>query len=173
MAYENEREPSRNNLIPYFWLRALSPPWNFKVDCCKFQLCLVYSWQLSHNCRRCLSSTGNDKILLTERGTTFGYHNLVVDFRAIPIMQETGCPIIFDATHSVQLPAAQGVCSGGDRRMIPTLAAAAVAAGVNALFMEVHPDPVRALCDGANSLSLQQLKPLLRHLRQLWDSCQL
>jgi len=120
-----------------------------------------------------ISSTGNDKILLTERGTTFGYHNLVVDFRAVPIMQETGCPVIFDATHSVQLPAAQGVCSGGDRRMIPTLAAAAVAAGVDALFMEVHPNPAQALCDGANSLSLQQLKPLLRHLRQLWDACQL
>ena len=120
-----------------------------------------------------ISSTGNNKILLTERGTTFGYHNLVVDFRAIPIMQKTGCPVIFDATHSVQLPAAQGVCSGGDRRMIPTLAAAAVAAGVEALFMEVHPDPDRALCDGANSLSLEQLKPLLKHLRQLWEACRL
>ena len=118
-----------------------------------------------------ISSTGNDKILLTERGTTFGYHNLVVDFRAVPIMRETGCPVIFDATHSVQLPAAQGICSGGDRRMIPTLAAAAVASGVDALFMEVHPDPDKALCDGANSLPLEQLKPLLQRLQRLWEAC--
>jgi 2-dehydro-3-deoxyphosphooctonate aldolase (KDO 8-P synthase) len=116
-----------------------------------------------------ISSTGNDRILLTERGTTFGYHNLVVDFRGIPIMQATGCPVVFDATHSVQLPAAQGSCSGGDRRMIPTLAAA-VAAGVDALFMEVHPDPDRALCDGANSLPLEELKPLLVHLRRIWEA---
>ena len=118
-----------------------------------------------------ISSTGNDKILLTERGTTFGYHNLVVDFRAVPIMRETGCPVIFDATHSVQLPAAQGICSGGNRRMIPTLAAAAVASGVDALFMEVHPDPDKALCDGANSLPLEQLKPLLQRLQRLWEAC--
>ena len=117
-----------------------------------------------------ISSTGNDRILLTERGTTFGYHNLVVDFRGIPTMQATGCPVVFDATHSVQLPAAQGSCSGGDRRMIPTLAAAAVATGVNALFMEVHPDPDRALCDGANSLPLEQLKPLLSRLLRVWEA---
>jgi len=117
-----------------------------------------------------ISSTGNDRILLTERGTTFGYHNLVVDFRGIPTMQATGCPVVFDATHSVQLPAAQGSCSGGDRQMIPVLAAAAAATGIDALFMEVHPDPDRALCDGANSLPLEQLKPLLSRLLRIWEA---
>lgn len=111
-----------------------------------------------------VSSTGNHNIILTERGTTFGYNNLVVDFRSFPLMRACGTPIIFDATHSVQLPAAQGDCSGGDRTMIPTLASAAVAAGADAIFMEVHPDPDRALCDGANSLPLQELEPLLKRL---------
>ncbi|MBN2331994.1 MAG: 3-deoxy-8-phosphooctulonate synthase [Deltaproteobacteria bacterium] len=117
-----------------------------------------------------ITSTGNDNILLTERGTTFGYHNLVVDFRSIPLMQQTGYPVIFDATHSVQLPAAQGTCSGGDREMIPTLAAAAVATGVDALFLEVHPDPDHALCDGANSLPLDHLQQLLTRLLRLWEA---
>jgi 2-dehydro-3-deoxyphosphooctonate aldolase (KDO 8-P synthase) len=111
-----------------------------------------------------VTSTGNHRVLLTERGTTFGYHNLVVDFRSLPLLAETGCPVIFDATHSVQLPAAAGTCSAGDRRMIPVLAAAAVAAGIDALFMEVHPDPDQALCDGPNSLPLTALEPLLRRL---------
>jgi 2-dehydro-3-deoxyphosphooctonate aldolase (KDO 8-P synthase) len=114
-----------------------------------------------------VASTGNHKLILTERGTTFGYHNLVVDFRAFPLMRSIGAPVIFDATHSVQLPAAQGDCSGGDRAMIPTLAAAAVAAGADGLFMEVHPDPDRALCDGANSLPLTELEPLLQQLAVL------
>jgi 2-dehydro-3-deoxyphosphooctonate aldolase (KDO 8-P synthase) len=112
-------------------------------------------------------STGNDRVTLTERGSTFGYHNLVVDFRSFPQLAATGCPVVFDATHSVQLPAAQGKTSGGDRAMIPTLAAAAVAAGADAIFMEVHPDPDRALCDGANSLPLNELAPLLKRLKKL------
>ncbi len=114
-----------------------------------------------------VASTGNRNLLLTERGTTFGYHNLVVDFRAFPLLRALAAPVIFDATHSVQLPAAQGECSGGDRVMIPTLAAAAVAAGADALFMEVHPDPDQALCDGANSLPLTELEPLLQRLQAL------
>ncbi|MCK5680282.1 3-deoxy-8-phosphooctulonate synthase [bacterium] len=111
-----------------------------------------------------VSSTGNRHIILTERGTSFGYNNLVVDFRSFPLMRACGAPVIFDATHSVQLPTAQGDSSGGDRSMIPTLAAAAVAAGADALFMEVHPDPDNALCDGANSLPLTELEPLLKRL---------
>jgi 2-dehydro-3-deoxyphosphooctonate aldolase (KDO 8-P synthase) len=111
-----------------------------------------------------VASTGNRRILLTERGTTFGYNNLVVDFRSLPLMAACGCPVVFDATHSVQLPAALGNSSGGDRAMIPVLAAAAVAAGVDALFMEVHPEPDKALCDGANSLPLAELETLLKRL---------
>ena len=114
-----------------------------------------------------VASTGNRRILLTERGTTFGYNNLVVDFRSLPLMAACGCPVVFDATHSVQLPGAQGNSSGGDRAMIPVLAAAAVAAGADALFMEVHPDPDKALCDGANSLPLLELEPLLKRLLAL------
>ncbi len=113
---------------------------------------------------RKVAATGNRKIILTERGTTFGYNNLVVDFRSLPLMRACGTPVIFDATHSVQLPAAHGEASGGDRAMIPTLAAAAVSAGADAIFMEVHPDPDKALCDGANSLPLAELKVLLKRL---------
>ncbi|MBW1645030.1 MAG: 3-deoxy-8-phosphooctulonate synthase [Deltaproteobacteria bacterium] len=119
------------------------------------------------NIRDKIASTGNRQIMFTERGTTFGYHNLVVDFRAVPLMQAIGCPVIFDATHSVQRPAALGTASGGDREMIPTLAAAAVAAGADALFMEVHPEPEKALCDGANSLPLAALPALLARLLRL------
>ncbi len=114
-----------------------------------------------------IASTGNRNLILTERGTTFGYHNLVVDFRAFPLLRALETPVVFDATHSVQLPAAQGECSGGDRAMISTLAAAAVAAGADALFMEVHPDPDQALCDGANSLPLTELESLLQRLQAL------
>jgi 2-dehydro-3-deoxyphosphooctonate aldolase (KDO 8-P synthase) len=112
-------------------------------------------------------STGNQQILLTERGSAFGYHNLVVDMRSIAILAETGCPVIFDATHSVQLPGGQGTSSGGERRFAPVLARAAVAAGAHGVFMEVHPDPARALCDGPNSLPLDRLEPLLRQLKQI------
>ncbi len=107
-------------------------------------------------------SAGNGNILLTERGATFGYNNLVVDFRSIPVMRKTGCPVIFDATHSVQLPGGKGGSSGGEREMAPCLARAAVAVGVDGLFLEVHPDPDKALSDGANSLSLDMVPGLLR-----------
>lgn len=111
------------------------------------------------------ASTGNKDILITERGTMFGYNNLVVDFRGIPIMQEkTGKPVIFDATHSVQLPGGQGDSSGGQREFAPVLARAAVAAGADGIFLEVHPTPDKALCDGPNSLYLDAVQGLLREL---------
>ena len=106
-------------------------------------------------------SAGNDQILLTERGTSFGYNNLVVDMRSLGIMKKTGCPVIFDATHSVQLPGGQGNKSGGDRRQAPPLAKAAIAAGADGLFMETHFDPDNALCDGPNSVSFEMMESLL------------
>lgn len=111
-----------------------------------------------------LHSAGNRQILLTERGAMFGYNNLVVDFRSIPIMQSTGYPVIFDATHSVQLPGGAGTHSGGQRQYAPVLARAAVAAGADAVFMEIHPDPDRALCDGPNSLPTDAVERLLTEL---------
>lgn len=117
-----------------------------------------------------VESTGNKNILLTDRGTTFGYNNLVTDFRAIPIMQETGYPVIFDATHSVQLPGANEESTGGDRRFVPLLAKAAVAAGVNGLFFEIHPEPEQALCDGDNMLSLEQAKEVFTICQRIWES---
>jgi 2-dehydro-3-deoxyphosphooctonate aldolase (KDO 8-P synthase) len=112
-------------------------------------------------------STGNRQLLLTERGTMFGYNNLVVDFRSLPVLRSLGCPVVLDVTHSVQLPGGQGTCSGGQKEYIPLLARAGVAAGVDALFMEVHPDPDHALCDGPNSLPLDQVLPLWRDLKAL------
>jgi 2-dehydro-3-deoxyphosphooctonate aldolase (KDO 8-P synthase) len=109
-------------------------------------------------------STGNQGILVCERGFAFGYNNLVTDLRALPILAATGCPVVFDATHSVQQPGGQGTASGGDRRFVAPLARAAVAAGVDAVFMEVHEDPSRALSDGATSLSLAELPRLLAEL---------
>jgi len=114
-----------------------------------------------------VEAAGNDQLMLTERGASFGYNNLVVDFRSLPIMRETGYPVIFDATHSVQLPGGAGKASGGDRRMVPYLARAAVAAGVDGIFCEVHPDPDRALCDGPNSLALDGLRGLLLSLKRI------
>ena len=111
-----------------------------------------------------VASTGNTKILLTERGASFGYNNLVVDIRAIPIMQGFGWPVIFDATHSVQLPGASGNASGGQPQFIEPLASAAVAAGADGVFMEVHEAPERALSDGANALRLDLLAPLCEKL---------
>jgi 2-dehydro-3-deoxyphosphooctonate aldolase (KDO 8-P synthase) len=111
--------------------------------------------------------TGNDRILLTERGTQFGYNNLVVDMRSIPIMSELGFPVVFDATHSVQLPGAQGTSSGGERRHVATLACAAVAAGAHGIFIETHPRPDEALCDGPNSLRLSQTAGLLEKLLEI------
>lgn len=114
-----------------------------------------------------IQSAGNENILITERGASFGYNNLVFDVRALPIMRAMGYPVIFDATHSVQLPGGMGTSSGGQRDMVPYLARAAVAAGVDGIFMEVHPDPEKALCDGANSLYLNSLKELLTTLKKI------
>jgi 2-dehydro-3-deoxyphosphooctonate aldolase (KDO 8-P synthase) len=114
-----------------------------------------------------VASTGNRRVLITERGTMFGYNNLVVDFRGIHIIQDAGCPVIFDATHSVQLPGGAGSASAGQREFAPLLAKAAVAAGADAIFMEVHPDPDRALCDGPNSLRLDTVGELLTQLKAI------
>ena len=107
---------------------------------------------------------GSQRFMLTERGASFGYNNLVVDFRSFPIMREFGCPVIFDVTHSLQLPGGQGQSSGGQPQYIPHLARAGVAAGVDGLFMEVHDNPAKALSDGPNALDLALLKPLLHQL---------
>ena len=112
---------------------------------------------------------GNHQILLTERGSTFGYHNLVVDFRSLPIMRSCGVPVVFDATHSVQLPGGLGTVSGGQRQFIPALSRAAAAVGIDAIFMEVHPNPEKALSDGANSLRLDDVEPLLKKVKQIHD----
>ena len=103
----------------------------------------------------------NSRLLLTERGASFGYNTLVSDMRSIPWMQDLGCPVIFDATHSVQMPGGAGDRSGGDRRMVPYLARAAVAAGCDGLFIETHPDPDKALSDGPNMVSLDNLPALI------------
>lgn len=105
---------------------------------------------------------GCSRIMLTERGASFGYHNLVVDMRSLPMMRSFGYPVVFDATHSVQLPGAGGACSGGNREFVPTLVRAAVGAGVDALFMEVHDNPQEALCDGPNMVYLHQLESILK-----------
>ncbi len=114
-----------------------------------------------------ITSTGNRRILITERGTMFGYNNLVVDFRGLAIMRQTGYPVIFDATHSVQLPGGAGKSSGGQREYAPVLARAAVAAGVDGVFMEVHTDPEQALCDGPNALKLDTIHDLLSRLKTI------
>jgi len=112
-------------------------------------------------------STGNSSIMVCERGFSFGYNNLVSDMRSLAIMRSTGCPVVFDATHSVQLPGGQGSASGGQREFIPVLARAAVAAGVAGLFMETHPEPAKALSDGTNAWPLARMEPLLATLREL------
>jgi 2-dehydro-3-deoxyphosphooctonate aldolase (KDO 8-P synthase) len=109
-------------------------------------------------------STGNEQILVCERGFSFGYNNLVSDMRSLAIMRDTGCPVVFDATHSVQLPGGQGTASGGQREFIPVLARAAVAAGIAGIFMETHPRPEQALSDGPNAWPLARMEPLLRTL---------
>jgi 2-dehydro-3-deoxyphosphooctonate aldolase (KDO 8-P synthase) len=114
-----------------------------------------------------VASTGNNKIILTERGSSFGYQNLVVDFRGIPQMKKFGHPVVFDATHSVQLPGGQGHASGGQPEFIEPLARAAVAAGVDGLFLETHDNPAAALSDGANALPLAQLPALLSRIKEL------
>ena len=110
---------------------------------------------------------GNQQVMVCERGSSFGYNNLVVDMRSLVIMREAGCQVIFDAGHSVQLPGATGCASGGQREFIPPLARAAVAVGVAGLFLETHPDPDKALCDGPNMLPLSQMEELLKVLQEL------
>ena len=112
-------------------------------------------------------STGNTKIMVCERGFSFGYNNLVSDMRSLMVMRATGCPVVFDATHSVQLPGGKGDASGGQREFIPVLARAAVAAGVSGIFMETHPDPSKALSDGPNAWPLHRMQPLLGTLAEL------
>jgi 2-dehydro-3-deoxyphosphooctonate aldolase (KDO 8-P synthase) len=114
-----------------------------------------------------VKSTGNEKVFVTERGTTFGYNNLVVDMRSFSIMKSFS-PVVFDATHSVQFPGGLGHASGGDRDLAPSLARAAVAAGADGVFMEVHPDPDRALCDGPNSIGLDNVEEIVRSLSALY-----
>jgi len=113
------------------------------------------------------TSAGNENLIITERGVSFGYNNLVVDMRSIPVIKDLGFPVVYDATHSVQLPGGLGSCSGGQREFIEPLARAAVAAGCNAVFMEVHEDPDRALCDGPNMLSLEGFYDLSKKLTEL------
>ena len=123
----------------------------------------VAPWDMKYAVGK-VRSAGGERILLTERGASFGYNNLVVDMRSLPVMRALGCPVIYDATHSVQLPGGAGGSSGGQREFIPVLSKAAMAAGIDGLFMEVHPDPDHALCDGPNSWPLDQTEKLLRRL---------
>lgn len=109
-------------------------------------------------------ATGNQQIMVCERGVSFGYNNLVSDMRSLAVMRDTGCPVVFDATHSVQLPGGQGSCSGGQREFVPVLARAAVAVGIGGLFMETHPNPAEALSDGPNSWPMHRIKELLEIL---------
>lgn len=113
------------------------------------------------------ASTGNRRLLVTERGSSFGYNNLVVDMRSIAVQKKLGYPVVLDATHSVQLPGGKGGSSGGQREFVGTLAKAAVAAGADGVFMEIHPNPDAALCDGPNSLPLQQVGPLVSRLKEI------
>ena len=117
--------------------------------------------------RKAKSASGVDNIMVCERGASFGYHNLVSDMRSLAIMRETGCPVVFDATHSVQLPGGHGSSSGGQREFVPVLARAAVASGVAGIFMETHPQPDKALSDGPNSWPLDRMRQLLETLREL------
>ena len=114
-------------------------------------------------------STGNSNLMITERGTSFGYHNLIVDFRGLPIIRSLGYPVFFDVTHSLQLPAGEGSCSGGQREFAAPLMRAAVGAGIDGLFIEVHPEPGRALCDGPNMVSLNEVEGLLKQAKTLHD----
>lgn len=121
------------------------------------------------NCARKVIQSGNEQVLITERGFTFGYGNLVSDMRAIPLIQELGYPVIFDATHSVQLPGGAGSASSGERRFVSTLAKAATAAGADGLFMEVHPDPDHAPCDGPNMINPDQASEILHVCREIFN----
>jgi 2-dehydro-3-deoxyphosphooctonate aldolase (KDO 8-P synthase) len=122
---------------------------------------------MKHVVAKAREASGKDNILVCERGASFGYNNLVSDMRSLAIMRETGCPVVFDATHSVQLPGGQGTVSGGQREFVPVLARAAVASGVSGLFMETHPDPDKALSDGPNAWPLAKMRQLLTTLKDL------
>lgn len=123
-------------------------------------------WDMKHVVAKA-RATGNESIMVCERGVSFGYNNLVSDMRSLSIMRETGCPVVYDATHSVQLPGGKDGVSGGERHFIPVLARAAVAAGISGIFMETHPDPDKALSDGPNSWPLAKMKALLETLKAL------
>lgn len=123
-------------------------------------------WDIAHAVEK-VASTGNEKIILTERGASFGYQNLVVDMRSFPIMRNLGYPVVFDVTHSLQLPGAEGKTSGGQPEYIEPLARAATAVGVDGIFLEVHEDPAKALSDGTNALPLADLRPLLRKVTRI------
>ena len=123
-------------------------------------------WDMKHVVAKA-KATGNEDIMVCERGVSFGYNNLVSDMRSLAVMKETGCPVVFDATHSVQLPGGQGDSSGGQREMVPILARAAVGAGIHGLFMETHPDPEKALSDGPNSWPTAQMAALLEVLLRI------
>ena len=115
-----------------------------------------------------VEDSGNHKIMLTDRGVTFGYNNLVSDFRAIPIMKEFGYPVVFDATHSVQMPGSNGDSTGGDRRFVPVLANCAMASGADVLFFEIHPNPDKALCDGPNMLFLKDAECVFEKCNEIF-----
>lgn len=124
-------------------------------------------WDMRNVVDKAREASGQDNILVCERGVSFGYNNLVSDMRSLAVMRDTGCPVVFDATHSVQLPGGQGTASGGQREFVPVLARAAVAAGVAGLFMETHPDPAKALSDGPNAWPLGRMAELLETLKEL------
>jgi len=124
-------------------------------------------WDMKNVVEKAREASGADNIMVCERGASFGYNNLVSDMRSLAVMRNTGCPVVFDATHSVQLPGGQGTVSGGQREFVPVLARAAVAVGVSGLFMETHPDPSKALSDGPNAFPLGHLKALLQTLKVL------
>ena len=126
----------------------------------------VSPWDMANAVNK-IRATGNKNLMLCERGFALGYNNLVVDMRSLPVMRSLGCPVIFDATHSVQLPGAAGGSSGGQREFIPPLARAAVAAGLDGMFMEVHPRPEKALCDGPNAMPLDRVESLLKTLLKI------
>ncbi len=123
-------------------------------------------WDIKNAAEK-VAAAGNDRILITERGVSFGYNNLVADMRSLPIIRDLGYPVVFDATHSVQLPGAGGTASSGDRKFVPHLTRAAAAVGIDALFMEVHACPDKALCDGANMISLDDLPALLKQVQEI------
>ncbi len=127
-------------------------------------------WDMQNVVEKAKDASGQDNIMVCERGASFGYNNLVSDMRSLSVMRNTGCPVVFDATHSVQLPGGQGTVSGGQREFVPVLARAAVAAGISGLFMETHPNPSKALSDGPNAFPLGHLKALLKTLMVLDDA---